>query len=276
MFDGKANSDKMDRQGARTAPDLERKYKFGKSFSEVYDIAVDAQHQAAEAVEIVRRIEANGLDVNVVEKLNVAAGTITLKSEGLVIESDGFSLSAENGIVATKGNIGLWDISDEHGIWKATDNYLVKMVAPKAENEDVITVAKIENGVVTATPFLLKADGRTFQTAGEIGGWEISETALTKTVNRSDPNSASDYNVITTASLSGEGIFTANEFHRRSDDLLLMRDSVGLSDGRIFWRFESVGGGEPTEKVYLANIVYNGLNFVLWADLLNGTLGIRS
>lgn len=36
-------SEKQDRQGARTAADLERKYQFGKQFAEIMGIALDAQ-----------------------------------------------------------------------------------------------------------------------------------------------------------------------------------------------------------------------------------------
>lgn len=37
-------SEKQDRQGARTAADLERKYQFGKRFAEIMGIALDAQN----------------------------------------------------------------------------------------------------------------------------------------------------------------------------------------------------------------------------------------
>ena len=42
---------KQDRQGARTASDLERKYSFGKSFAEVFGIADEAKRTADEAKE---------------------------------------------------------------------------------------------------------------------------------------------------------------------------------------------------------------------------------
>lgn len=37
-------SEKQDRQGARTAADLERKYQFGKRFAEIMGVALDAQN----------------------------------------------------------------------------------------------------------------------------------------------------------------------------------------------------------------------------------------
>lgn len=43
-------SSKQDRQGARTAADLERKYNFGKSFAEVYNLIADVQKGTDDAV----------------------------------------------------------------------------------------------------------------------------------------------------------------------------------------------------------------------------------
>ncbi len=68
-------SDKMDRQGARTAADLEYRYYFGKKFAEVMGVATDARRKADEAgtqpVSVNRlegqitadQINANGLQV---------------------------------------------------------------------------------------------------------------------------------------------------------------------------------------------------------------------
>lgn len=97
---------KQDRQGARTVSDLEQRYYFGKKFAEVLGVADDARTTAIKTEEKVNRIEKELLEINVLDKLNVSAGTLTLKAGGLVIESNGFSLSEENGIVATKGVIG--------------------------------------------------------------------------------------------------------------------------------------------------------------------------
>lgn len=41
-------SEKQDRQGVRTASDLERKYQFGKQFAEIMGIALDAQNAVTE------------------------------------------------------------------------------------------------------------------------------------------------------------------------------------------------------------------------------------
>lgn len=48
---------KQDRQGVRTAADLERKYGFGQSFAEVYGLANDAQQTANEAKDAVSNFD---------------------------------------------------------------------------------------------------------------------------------------------------------------------------------------------------------------------------
>jgi hypothetical protein len=191
---------KQDRQGARTPADLERRYNFGKSFAELRGIATDARTHATKAEELALKVQQQILDIDVVKELNVSAGTIILKSQGLSIESNGFSLSADKGIKTIRGNIGLWDIS-QNGISKFTDNFYVKIDAPLSSSDDVITIAEIEEGVVKATPFLLKANGeisitsegaegsttisagRLVTNAGQIGGWQISGNDLYSVVS---------------------------------------------------------------------------------------------
>ena len=48
---------KQDRQGVRTAADIERKYNFGKSFSEIMGVATDAQEMAQEASNAVGNLD---------------------------------------------------------------------------------------------------------------------------------------------------------------------------------------------------------------------------
>ena len=52
-------SAKQDRQGVRTAAQLEQKWKFGDSFAEVYGIATDAQRSASEAEQAAKNPAAN-------------------------------------------------------------------------------------------------------------------------------------------------------------------------------------------------------------------------
>lgn len=55
---------KQDRQGARTVPDLERKYNFGKTFAEILGVATDARTAADEARDAAAKANevVNGLD----------------------------------------------------------------------------------------------------------------------------------------------------------------------------------------------------------------------
>lgn len=154
-------SDRQDRQGARTPADLERRYNFGKSFSDILGIAKDAQTHAYAAEEIAKKVEAKVLDIDVVKELNVSSGTINIKTGGLVIESPDFSLSAERGVRANRGNFGGWDIS-ETDIFKNTDSALVKIHAPQGVNDDVIYIATLENGRLTDVPFILNSQGNIY------------------------------------------------------------------------------------------------------------------
>jgi hypothetical protein len=88
-------------------------------------------------------------------------------------------LTADGQLTSKKGVIGKWDIS-ETGISKAADNYFVKIAAPESEIDDVITVAERENGVITKTPFFVRADGYLHSTVGNIAGFDISEDGLLK------------------------------------------------------------------------------------------------
>lgn len=172
-----SNYTRMDGVASRVPSDIERKYNFGKSFAEIMGIAKDAQTHAVEAERIVKKIQEQGLEIDVVEALNVSAGTIELKSNGLVIQSKDFSLSDEKGIVTKRGIIGKWDISED-GISKATTNYFVKIASPDSDDEDVITVSKIEDGLVKSVPFCLKANGHFFASKGEFGGLSIESDCL--------------------------------------------------------------------------------------------------
>lgn len=50
---------KQDRQGVRTPADVERKYNFGQSFSEVFSIANDARTAASDAMDAVNQLDAS-------------------------------------------------------------------------------------------------------------------------------------------------------------------------------------------------------------------------
>lgn len=160
---------KQDKQGSRTVSDLERRYNFGKSFAEVLGIANDAQTYAQEAKEIAMRVEAELLEIDVVGELNASADTINLKSNGLTIESDGFSISADKGIVATHGSIGGWAMSN-NSILKSNGDTLVEIASPLSAESNFLTVALLENGIVSAIPFYVKANGYLYADNADITG----------------------------------------------------------------------------------------------------------
>lgn len=112
---------KQDRQQARTPADLERKYAFERSFSEIMGIALDTQRAVEDSK---KKIDAElslklGYDDSnkIIAMINASADTISLKSNRLEIESDNFALSSnghlkargveiEGDISATSGQIG--------------------------------------------------------------------------------------------------------------------------------------------------------------------------
>jgi hypothetical protein len=92
-------SNRQDRQGARTAADLEQKYNFKKTFAEIMGVALDAQRSVEEekaltSAELSLKLGRNEYD-EIVSMLNASANTINLRSNRLVIESDKFSLSKD-------------------------------------------------------------------------------------------------------------------------------------------------------------------------------------
>lgn len=264
-----SNYTRMDGVASRVPSDIERKYNFGKSFAEIMGIAKDAQTHAVEAERIVKQIQAQGLEIDVVEALNVSAGTIELKSNGLVIQSKDFSLSDEKGIVAKKGNIGKWDIS-ESGISKATTNYFVKIASPDSDDEDVITVSKIENGLVTAVPFCLKANGSFFSNTGEIAGFNVTENGL-EYLKSDEPD---EY-----------GLYTVDRLEYTTDHILC---ETKFMEGNIPTRIQStkivssglfftLNGSEvpASTEISFAILEKSGTRYTVYADLNDMTVKVR-
>lgn len=155
-----SNYSRMDGMASRTPADVERRNNFGQSFAEVMGISKDAQTHATEAKEIAKRIEAEVLEVDVVDKINASAKTISLKSNRLEVNSDHFSLSADGTMKTNRGVIGKWDISDENGISKNTDGSYIKIQAPDTAESDFVTVALLDDeNNVTKTPLQIKGNG---------------------------------------------------------------------------------------------------------------------
>ncbi len=86
---------KQDRQGVRTAADIERKYNFGKSFAEVMGIATEAQDAAKQATEAVG--ETN-------ERLLQAETSIRRNEQAIEITASGLE-TVEGDVVEQKSTI---------------------------------------------------------------------------------------------------------------------------------------------------------------------------
>lgn len=258
---------KQDRQGARTAADLERRYNFGKSFAELKGIALDAQTHATKAEELAMRVQQQILDIDVVKELNVSAGTIILKSKGLSIKSEGFSLSADEGIKTVRGNIGKWDIS-ESGISKATSNYFVKIASPDSDDDDVITVSKIENGLVTAVPFCLRADG-----FGKIGGFTVKENGF-EYVKSEDPGENPFYTEERFEYTTG-GVSSERRYKYTGSDITFHRYSTEIRPEGLW--VSIVGDEIPiSSEISFATLKKGSSSYGLYADLNDMTVKVRS
>lgn len=148
---------KMDGVASRTPADIERKYNFGKSFAEIMGIAKDAQTHAVEAERIVKKIQEQGLEIDVVEELNASADVISLNSNRLEVNSDNFTLTKEGKITAKQGNIANWSISEDFiggtiedtttrpydgNIYKKVYR-TVKLQAPDDSSEHVFSVSMV-------------------------------------------------------------------------------------------------------------------------------------
>lgn len=101
---------KQDRQGVRSASELERKYNYERKFAEVMGLYVEVSRNLEEQ-EAIMEAELSlrlGYDDNdqIVSMINASADIISLHSNRLEIESDFFSLSADGTINASAGTIG--------------------------------------------------------------------------------------------------------------------------------------------------------------------------
>lgn len=156
---------KQDLQGSRTPADLERKYNWGKSFSEVMGALIDVQRHVEESDAL---IEAElslkiGRDENdqIVSMLNASANIINIKSNRLKIDSDYFKLAVDGTITATNANI-TGKVTANAGKIGGCDIVDGVLQIKKANIAETLTADKIE------------------ATEGSIGGWEIGENKISK------------------------------------------------------------------------------------------------
>lgn len=186
-------SNRMDRQGARTPADLERKYNFEKSFAEVMGIATDARTSAEQTKVIVTKIAEtnNGVVLKVTELEKQVDGALALEiveeadgtkysqlrsdvdkvkftSDEVEISSDEFSLK-DGKVVSKEGNV---KTTVEKG--NVTNEYIVVLDA-----ETLNSKAILNDGAL----FLLRkySDDSGFSKEREaVVGWQTSREEVTE------------------------------------------------------------------------------------------------
>lgn len=190
---------KQDLTYPRTASDLERKYNFGRSFSEIMGAVSDAQTHAYKAEEVAKKVEAKVLEINVVKELNASADVITLNSNRLVVNSDNFSLS-QNGAITAKSGV--------------LDGLTVKNAA--IENCGV-------NGCIIQY--------------GKIADFEISALGINKTVTTNEQVETQTIQTNNTISVTTNGVVTqyqVKELGSSSDFDLVLRNQIARMAGGYF------------------------------------------
>ena len=144
---------KQDRQGARTPADLERKYQFGKSFTEIMGIATDARIYAEEAKDVAEEAKTIATEISETDKgialrveelekgiggqfkvtietentetgekkvyslIDGEATKIHFKSDSILIESTNFTLTEDGTMEAKAGTFGNVHITTEGSAW---------------------------------------------------------------------------------------------------------------------------------------------------------------
>lgn len=159
---------KQDRSPARTPADIERKYNFGKSFSEVLGVANDARDFAeeakAEAEALTLRVEGleGGLsaqftlsieedDKKTFSLINGEATKIHFKSDSILIESTNFTLQEDGTVKIKKGDIGGCSFDGEGNIIVPV-KFLSGTISANQINADGITASNVNlTGTITAT-----------------------------------------------------------------------------------------------------------------------------
>ena len=193
-------SSKMDGYASRTPSDIERRYGFGRSFSEILGVAQDAQTHATVAERAVKSLslelsklsvsvkdDKKGLEATLEAKLNTAdlVSEFNMKADEITITSEGFKLKANGEIEATSGKLAGWDITDK-SICKLTDNFLVMLSVPETDYSPILSVATADN---TEIPFYVAANGFLYAKSGyfegqleagsgHIGNWDIESDRI--------------------------------------------------------------------------------------------------
>lgn len=105
-------SEKQDRQGVRTATDLERKYQFGKTFAELMGIARDA------------RDKVDSVESSLRDEIRETSTTIYRDTEKIVLEAQATTESTLRGEL--KETATQLSVETEQIVLSATENYTKK------------------------------------------------------------------------------------------------------------------------------------------------------
>lgn len=188
---------KQDRSPARTPADIERKYNFGKSFSEVLGVANDARDFAeeakAEAEALTLRVEGleGGLsaqftlsieedDKKTFSLINGEATKIHFKSDSILIESTNFTLQEDGTVKIKKGDIGGCSFDGEGNIIVPV-KFLSGTISANQINADGITASNVNlTGTIIATA---GSFGNSHITTGKIYGLSYEGIYFGSTAN---------------------------------------------------------------------------------------------
>ena len=129
-------SAKQDRQGVRSAADLERKYKFGESFAEAMGLAEEAKKAAYEAKDLVGNLDKNLTQDEIFKRLT-KDGTV----QGLYRDENG-DIYINASYLAT----GILTSKDGKTFYLDLDNGVLRMTADefKVSGKTVDEIAREE------------------------------------------------------------------------------------------------------------------------------------
>lgn len=143
---------KQDRQGVRTATDLERKYGFGQSFAEVFDLANDAKNTAEEAKNAANNLD-NSLTAEEIFLRLTGGGT----EHGIYRGSDGNIYINANYIMSgtLKGENLKVDAATIYGKLLASQADISDLNVNAAKVAGTLTGNKIESGTIESSSIVL-------------------------------------------------------------------------------------------------------------------------
>lgn len=151
---------KQDRQGVRTATDLERKYNFGRTFADVYGLIADVQKVAEEANKAIGE-----LDHEKIFNLLTNNGAV----KGIYREGDEVYVNAS---YIKSGKLAA-DYIDATDLKVNAANIVGKLTANQIESQHITVTAANVTGTLTSNQIRLGGEMAVYQTAtgSDVGGY---------------------------------------------------------------------------------------------------------